>query len=153
MKNTDVSYTKRQNLFASESLVNLAIQQKKSMKKYTIILMCLFGIFQSQFIHAQAVVDESAAISTTPFYQKISENKNRMFFSVNMNELRENQRAAFVNQLYASKILVVNSRINEQGVLQISCSITTSLAEVDKEINRIKEEVTKVSVDAIIEKY
>ncbi len=123
------------------------------MKKITVLLLCLFGFFSMPTLVAQADFEQTPVQKQEPFYQKTSENKNRQFFTVDLNEFRENQRSAFINQLYSSQILAVISRVNEKGFLQISCSKNITLNDVDKEINRISAEIMKISADAGIEKY
>ena len=123
------------------------------MKKITLVLLCLLGLLSGPTLMAQAEFAQTPVQKQDKLYQKTSENKNRIFFTVDLNEFRENQRAAFVNQLYSSQILAVISRISEKGLLEISCSKNISLNDVDKEINRISAEITKISADAGIEKY
>jgi hypothetical protein len=123
------------------------------MKKITVLLLCLFGFFSMPTLVAQAEFALTPVQKQDKIYQKTSENKNRIFFTVDLNEFRENQRSAFINQLYSSQILAVISRVNEKGFLQISCSKNITLNDVDKEINRISAEIMKISADAGIEKY
>ena len=123
------------------------------MKKITLLLLCVLGLLSAPTLKAQAEFALTPVQKQDKIYQKISENKNRIFFTVDLNEFRENQRSAFINQLYSSQILAVISRVNEKGFLQISCSKNITLNDVDKEINRISAEIKKISADAGIEKY
>ena len=123
------------------------------MKKITLLLLCVLGLLSAPTLKAQAEFALTPVQKQDKIYQKTSENKNRIFFTVDLNEFRENQRSAFINQLYSSQILAVISRVNEKGFLQISCSKNITLNDVDKEINRISAEIKKISADAGIEKY
>ena len=123
------------------------------MKKITLLLLCVLGLLSAPTLKAQAEFALTPVQKQDKIYQKTSENKNRIFFTVDLNEFRENQRSAFINQLYSSQILAVISRVNEKGFLQISCSKNITLNDVDKEINRISAEIMKISADAGIEKY
>jgi hypothetical protein len=123
------------------------------MKKITLVLLCLLGLLSTPTLLAQAEYPQSTVQKQDKIYQKIAENKNRQFFTVDLNVFRENQRAAFVNKLYSSQILAVISRVSEKGLLQISCSKNISLNDVDVEINKICSDVNTIQADAVIEKY
>ncbi len=123
------------------------------MKKITLLLLCVLGLLSAPTLKAQAEFALTPVQKQDKIYQKTSENKNRIFFTVDLNEFRENQRSAYINQLYSSQILAVISRVNEKGFLQISCSKNITSNDVDKEINRISAEIKKISADAGIEKY
>lgn len=123
------------------------------MKKFALYFFCLTGVCISQSLVAQSTSNQEIVKSTEGILKKTSENKHRVFFTLNMQTLNENQRSAFVNQLYSSKILTVISRISETGELSISCAKIVAESEVEQEINRIQQLVAQLPASNNADKY
>jgi len=123
------------------------------MKKIALYFFCLTGVCISQSLIAQTITNQETVKPTEVILKKTSENKHRIFFSLNMQSLNEAQRSAFVNQLYSSKILAVISRISESGELKISCSKVFTISDAEQEINRIQQAIAQLPVNAKTDKY
>ena len=123
------------------------------MKKFVLYFFCLTGVCISQSLVAQSAPKQEIVKSTEGILTKTSENKHRIFFTLNMQTLNENQRSAFVNHLYSSKIITVISRISSAGELSISCAKVVAIADVENEINQIRQLVAQVPANTNVDKY
>lgn len=123
------------------------------MKKFVLFFFCLTGVCISQSLVAQTTSNQEVVKSTGEILKKTSENKHRIFFTLNMQSLSDNQRSAFVNQLYSSKIITVISRISEAGELSISSAKIVAEAEVEQEISRIQQLVAQLPASSNADKY
>ncbi|MFM2286295.1 MAG: hypothetical protein RLZZ543_1792 [Bacteroidota bacterium] len=123
------------------------------MKKFVLYFFCLTGVCISQSLVAQTTSNQEIGKSTGEILKKTSENKHRTFFTLNMQSLSDNQRSAFVNQLYSSKIITVISRISEAGELSISSAKVVAIADVEQEISRIQQLVAQLPANSNADKY
>jgi hypothetical protein len=123
------------------------------MKKFVLYFFCLTGVCISQSLVAQSAPKQEIVKSTEGILTKTSENKHRIFFTLNMQTLNENQRSAFVNHLYSSKIITVISRISSAGELSISSAKVVAIADVEQEINRIQLLVAQLPANSNADKY
>jgi hypothetical protein len=123
------------------------------MKKFALYFFCLTGVCISQSLAAQTNSNQEIVKASGEILTKTSENKHRIFFTLNMQTFSEKQRSAFVNHLYSSKILTVISRISESGELSISSAKVVAIADVEQEINRIQLLVAQLPANSNADKY
>jgi len=102
---------------------------------------------------------KEATVVTNPdfkgaFFTEMNRTEYRVIYALNMNTMQvENQRSTLVNGLYKSKIIVVTSRINEQGILYVSTDKNVTKQQFTQELESIRTTSKKTPATAIPEKY
>jgi predicted RNA-binding protein with PIN domain len=88
------------------------------------------------------------------FFTEVNKTEYRVIYALDMNTIQvENQRSSFVNGLYKSKVIVVTSRINEQGILYVSTDKAISKQQFTQELELIKTRSKNTPSTAVPEKY
>jgi predicted RNA-binding protein with PIN domain len=88
------------------------------------------------------------------FYTEVNKTDHRVIYALDMNTIQvENQRSTFVNGLYKSKVIVVTSRINEQGILVVSTDKSVTTQQFVQELELIKSRSKNTPSTAVPEKY
>jgi predicted RNA-binding protein with PIN domain len=88
------------------------------------------------------------------FFTEVNKTEYRVIYALDMNTIQvENQRSSFVNGLYKSKVIVVTSRINEQGILYVSTDRAISKQQFTRELELIKTRSKNTPSTAVPEKY
>jgi hypothetical protein len=102
-----------------------------------ILLMSFTQLFAANFVNSEFTIQNNITIEKE-FVKYISKNERKSFYQIQVNQIKSDaERASFMEGLFASKIVVVISRTDENGILQISALNQYTTEQVKQEVEAI----------------